>query len=157
PSSRGSAAERGRARKSVAEACGQLVAEGWLTARTGSGTGVTPPRRRAQPVPAAAPERVTPPRYDLRPGVPDLGAFPRRAWLTAARAALGAAPDHVLGYPDPRGLPQLRAALASYLARVRGVSVTGDQIVVCSGFAAGLALLCRVLRARPPTTIRADP
>src|SRR5262249_58910503 len=135
----------------------QLGAGGWLTARTGSGTWVPPHRPRAQPAPAAAPEELAPPRYDLRAGVPDLGAFPRRAWLTAARAALGAAPDHVLGYPDPRGLPQLRAALAGYLARVRGVSVTGDQIVVCSGFAHGLALLCQVLRARPPTTIRADP
>jgi len=25
-------------------------------------------------------------------------------------------PDYLLGYPDPRGLPQLRAALADYLA-----------------------------------------
>src|SRR5262249_56777559 len=115
--------------------------------------GVRPPRRRAPRRPPAAPGDWPPPRYDLRPGVPDLGAFPRRAWLTAARAALGAAPDHVLGYPDPRGLPQLRAALAGYLARVRGVSVTGDQIVVCSGFAHGLALLCQVLRARGTTTV----
>jgi len=153
PPSRVLAADLGIARNSVAEAYGQLVAEGWLTARTGSGTWVTPHRPRAQPAPAAVPEELAPPRYDLRAGVPDLGAFPRRAWLTAARAALGAAPDHVLGYPDPRGLPQLRAALAGYLARVRGVSVTGDQIVVCSGFAHGLALLCQVLRARGATTI----
>ena len=53
--------------------------------------------------------------------MPDLSAFPRRAWLAAARKALGAAPDHLLGYPDPRGLPQLRAVLADYLARARGV------------------------------------
>ena len=39
--------------------------------------------------------------------------------LTAARAALASAPDHVLGYPDPRGLPQLRTALAGYLAFLR--------------------------------------
>jgi GntR family transcriptional regulator/MocR family aminotransferase len=153
PPSRLLAADLGIARNSVADAYGQLVAEGWLTARTGSGTWVTPHRPRQQPAPAALPEEIAPPRYDLRPGVPDLGAFQRRAWLAAARAALGAAPDHVLGYPDPRGLPRLRTALASYLARVRGVSVTGDRIVVCSGFAHGLALLCQVLRARGATTI----
>jgi GntR family transcriptional regulator/MocR family aminotransferase len=153
PPSRVLAADLGIARNSVADAYGQLVAEGWLTARTGSGTWVTPHRPRPQPAAAAVPEEIAPPRYDLRPGVPDLGAFPRRAWLAAARAALGAAPDQVLGYPDPRGLPRLRTAVAGYLARVRGVSVTGDRIVVCSGFAHGLALLCQVLRARGATAI----
>src|SRR5215831_9808394 len=134
PPSRALAADLGIARNSVAEAYGQLVAEGWLTARTGSGTWVTQHRPRRQRAPVPIPEETAPPRYDLRSGVPDLGAFPRRAWLAAGRAALNAAPDHVLGYPDPRGLPQLRSALAGYLARARGVSVTGDRIVVCSGF-----------------------
>ena len=153
PPSRALAADLGIARNTVADAYGQLVAEGWLTAQTGAGTWVT--QRAAHPPrpTGPAPQAATPPRYDLRPGVPDLGAFPRRAWLTAARAALAAAPDHVLGYPDPRGLPQLRAALASYLARARGVSVTGDRIVVCSGYGHGLALLCQVLRARGATAI----
>ncbi|MGB8882035.1 MAG: winged helix-turn-helix domain-containing protein, partial [Solirubrobacteraceae bacterium] len=40
PSSRGLAADLGIARNTVAEAYGQLVAEGWLTARQGSGTRV---------------------------------------------------------------------------------------------------------------------
>ena len=43
------------------------------------------------------------PRYDLRAGGPDLSAFPRRAWLAAARKVLAVTPDHLLGYPDPRG------------------------------------------------------
>jgi DNA-binding transcriptional MocR family regulator len=43
-------------------------------------------------------------------------------------------PDHVLGYPDARGLPQLRVALAGYLARARGATVTPGRIVVCAGF-----------------------
>src|ERR1700689_2894981 len=38
PSSRALAADLGLARNTVAEAYGQLVAEGWLTARQGSGT-----------------------------------------------------------------------------------------------------------------------
>ena len=153
PPSRALAADLGIARNSVAEAYGQLVAEGWLTARTGSGTWVAPHRLRRPPGPAAARAEIAVPRYDLRAGVPDLATFPRRAWLAAARAALDATPDHVLGYPDPRGLPPLRAALASYLARARGVSVTADRIVVCSGFAHGLALICQVLRARGGTAV----
>ena len=46
PPSRALAADLGIARNSVAEAYGQLVAEGWLTARTGSGTWVTAHRPR---------------------------------------------------------------------------------------------------------------
>src|ERR1700733_10908360 len=42
PSSRALAADLGVARNTVAEAYGQLVAEGWLTARQGSGTRVAP-------------------------------------------------------------------------------------------------------------------
>ena len=45
PSSRALAADLGLARNTVAEVYSQLVAEGWLTARTGSGTSVA--ERRA--------------------------------------------------------------------------------------------------------------
>ena len=41
PSSRALAADLGIARNTVADAYRQLVAEGWLTARTGAGTWVT--------------------------------------------------------------------------------------------------------------------
>jgi GntR family transcriptional regulator/MocR family aminotransferase len=104
--------------------------------------------------PAAAPELTAPqpvtrqPRYDLHPGVPDLAAFPRREWLAAGRRALAAAPDRVLHYPDPRGLVQLREALAGYLARARGVAADPERIVVCGGFTHGLAVLSQALRAR---------
>src|SRR6266568_5114242 len=96
--------------------------------------------------PAAAVARRA--RFDLRTGVPDVAAFPRQAWLAAGRKALAAAPARALGYTDPRGLPQLRTALAGYLARARGVAVTPDRVVVCAGFAQGLELLCEALRAR---------
>ena len=83
-----------------------------------------------------------------------MSAFPRAAWLAAARRALGAAPARSLvGYGDPRGLPVLRAALAEYLARARGVSVTPERIIVCAGFAQGLELLCDLLRARGQRTL----
>ncbi|MCC3775254.1 GntR family transcriptional regulator, partial [Streptomyces sp. UNOB3_S3] len=50
PSSRSLAADLGLARNTVADAYGELVAEGWLTARQGSGTRVAP--RTAPPRPA---------------------------------------------------------------------------------------------------------
>jgi GntR family transcriptional regulator / MocR family aminotransferase len=149
PSSRVLAADLGVARNTVAEVFTQLVAEGWLTARTGSGTSVASWRGRAPgPGPAAAAAAARP-RYDLRPGEPDLSAFPRGAWLAAARKALAASPDAMLGYGDPRGLPVLRSALAEYLARARGVVAApgAGNIVICSGFAHGLEVVCRALRA----------
>ncbi len=156
PSSRALAADLDIARNTVAEVYSQLVAEGWLTAQTGSGTSVAP---RQAPDSGDAVEvgpQAPVHRYDLRPGVPDLSAFPRRAWLATARKVLGAAPDYLLGYPDPRGLPQLRTALAGYLARVRGVSADPGRIVICAGFAHGLAGLCRALSAAGTGTLAVE-
>jgi GntR family transcriptional regulator/MocR family aminotransferase len=156
PSSRALAADLGIARNTVAEVYSQLVAEGWLTARTGSGTSVAPHRAPAPGAPVTARPEQAVPRYDLRAGVPDLSAFPRRAWLATARKVLANAPDYLLGYPDPRGLPQLRAALADYLARARGVTADPAHIVICAGFAHGLAGISRALRATGSTTLAVE-
>jgi GntR family transcriptional regulator / MocR family aminotransferase len=153
PSSRALAADLGLARNTVAEAYAQLVAEGWLTARRGSGTTVADHPPVSEPDLPGPAERARPPRYDLRPGSPDLSLFPRPGWLAAARRALSAAPSAALGYADPRGRPELRAALAGYLARARGVQADPDRIVVCVGFTQGLALLSQVFRARGVTTL----
>jgi GntR family transcriptional regulator/MocR family aminotransferase len=157
PSSRALAADLGIARNTVADCYAQLVAEGWLAARQGSGTWVADrvpaPRAPGGPPPPAMARQA---RYDLRTGVPDVAAFPRQAWLAAGRKALAAAPAASLGYTDPRGLPELRTALAGYLARARGVAVTPDRVVVCAGFAQGLELLCEALRARGATTLAAE-
>ena len=156
PSSRALAADLGIARNTVAEVYSQLVAEGWLTAQTGSGTSVAPRRAPAAGAGIAARPEVAVPRYDLRAGVPDLSAFPRRAWLATARKVLANAPDHLLGYPDPRGLPQLRAALADYLARARGVTADPAHILICAGFAHGLAGISRALRSAGAGTLAVE-
>jgi GntR family transcriptional regulator/MocR family aminotransferase len=162
PSSRTLAADLGIARNTVAEVYSQLVAEGWLAARTGSGTVVAsppeisraaPPRERAADSRAGHEPVISPPRYDLHTGVPDLSMFPRREWLAAARRALTAAPDHRLGYGDPRGLAELRTVLADYLARVRGVRADPGLIVICTGFKHGLDVVCRALRATGCDTV----
>src|SRR5689334_16264407 len=69
PSSRQLAGDLGLARNTVADAYGQLVAEGWLAARQGSGTRVRH-QPAAPPTASPVPEAARPPRYDLRPGVP---------------------------------------------------------------------------------------
>jgi len=148
PATRTLAADLGIARNTVADAYGQLVAEGWLTARQGSGTRVAEHATGSNVRPATAAARSRAPRFSLRPGLPDLSAFPRGAWLAAARRALAAAPSEAFGYSDPCGRPELRTALAAYLARARGVRATADQIVICSGFTQVLSLLGRVLAAR---------
>jgi GntR family transcriptional regulator/MocR family aminotransferase len=156
PSSRALAADLAIARNTVAEVYSQLVAEGWLTARTGSGTSVAE-RRAVDPGPGSLVRpQVAAPRYDLRPGVPDLSAFPGGAWLATARKVLAAAPRELLDYPDPRGLPQLRTALAGYLARARGVAADPGQIVICAGFAHGLAVTCAALRSAGAATLAVE-
>ncbi|MEU0137915.1 PLP-dependent aminotransferase family protein [Streptomyces sp. NPDC006296] len=149
PSSRTLAADLGVARNTVADAYAELVAEGWLTARQGSGTRVA--RRAAAPGPVARGARARPvrrPVHSLLPGSPDLSSFPRAEWLKAARRALAAAPDTAFGYDDPQGRIELRTALADYLARARGVYANPERLVICSGFVHGLALIGTVLRRR---------
>ncbi|MET7638060.1 PLP-dependent aminotransferase family protein [Streptomyces sp. NPDC005438] len=148
PSSRALAADLGLARNTVADAYGELVAEGWLVARQGSGTRVAP---RAAPPPAPrgrAPraDRPAPVPLSLVPGRPDPSAFPRTAWASSVRRALATAPAEAFGFPDPRGRPELRRALADYLARARGVRAHPDRLLVCSGNAQALAVLGRALR-----------
>ncbi|MFF9620935.1 PLP-dependent aminotransferase family protein [Streptomyces griseosporeus] len=144
PPYRSLAADLGVARNTVADAYAELVAEGWLTARQGSGTRVAErgsPPRHAERVPVKAPPRARGPRHDLRQGTPDVSAFPRAAWLASYRRALQQAPNEVFGPGDPAGRRELREALAEYLARARGVRAEPDRIVICSGFAHALRLL----------------
>ncbi|MER6223712.1 PLP-dependent aminotransferase family protein [Streptomyces sp900105755] len=156
PSSRALAADLAIARNTVADAYADLVAEGWLTARQGSGTrvatGVAPVRQAATPAGTTAHR----PAYDLRAGFPDVSAFPRAEWLKAARRALTAAPNEAFGYGDPRGRPELRTALAAYLARARGVRADPERIVICAGFSHGLSLLGGMLRARGADTVAVE-
>jgi GntR family transcriptional regulator / MocR family aminotransferase len=147
PSSRELAAELGISRGVVSEAYGQLVAEGYLTSRQGAPVRVALTVRSSPPRPAA---RSLLPRfpYDFHPGLPDLAGFPRDRWLRSLRAAWRGAPLDAVGYPDPRGVPALREALAEYLGRVRGAAAEPEQTLVCTGFAQAFSLLCRWLAGR---------
>ncbi|MFC8957637.1 PLP-dependent aminotransferase family protein [Streptomyces sp. NPDC057101] len=148
------AADLGIARNTVADAYAELVAEGWLTSRQGSGTRVAD--RVAAPAPGPVRPTAPPPLpYDLVQGKPDPGAFPRATWLASARRALTAAPHEAFGIGDPHGRIELRRALVEYLARARGVRTSPDRIVICSGAAHALRLLARVLGTAGPWAVEA--
>jgi GntR family transcriptional regulator/MocR family aminotransferase len=145
PSSRMLAADLGVSRGVVVEAYQQLAAEGYLASRAGGYTQVA-----AGPATTTAGlmlARETPPRIDLSYGRADVSSFPRAAWLRAIREALASAPNDLFGYLAGSGVPQLRTAIADYLNRARGTLARPDQIVICTGYAQGIALLVGVLAA----------
>ncbi|WP_433260010.1 PLP-dependent aminotransferase family protein [Actinosynnema sp. CS-041913] len=166
PATRLLADELGVSRGVVVEAYRRLADEGLVSARTGVGTVVTPPGpagRAAAGLATPAVDAVGPllplarsAELDLSPGVPDLAAFPRAAWLRAERAVLTRTGAADLGYGDPRGLPWLRAELAARLARVRGVRADPDDIIVVAGVAQSLALLAHLLHRRGTVAIAVE-
>src|SRR6516165_5063819 len=108
PASRVLADELEVSRGVVVEAYSQLVAEGYLVARSGDGTRIAEGLAQQPPAPrasSAAPRRI---RYDLRTGIPDLSFFPRREWQAATAAVLRELPDSALAYGSRRGQHRLR-------------------------------------------------
>jgi GntR family transcriptional regulator/MocR family aminotransferase len=158
PASRVLSAELGVARSVVTEAYGQLAAEGWLDIRARALPRVAhvAAEGRADDQAVAAPPA---PRYELRPGAPDLALFPRADWLKSLRAALQTAPDSALGYGPAEGVSALRATLAAYLGRVRGVHGAGRPLV-CQGASQALLVAVGAIereRGRPALVAVEDP
>lgn len=170
PPSRTLATDLGCSRWVVTQAYGQLVAEGYLTARTGSATRVrtpgptggsgwangpagsraalgagsdpaaTHPHTSANPAPSGRTFRL-----DLAPGLPDLRAFPRRRWVEAVRSQLATLPYTELGYPPEGGCARFRCVMADYLRRCRGAQVDSVDVTCCAGVSDGVARLARCL------------
>jgi GntR family transcriptional regulator / MocR family aminotransferase len=142
PASRQLAAQLGVSRGVSSDTYDQLACEGYLEIRP-----------RSAPVVAAvaasttAASRPEPPRwrFDFTATTPDVGLFPRRAWAQAVQRASAGLPDTALDYGDYHGRTELRTALSSYLARVRGVRADPARIVITQGFTQALDLLCHVL------------
>jgi GntR family transcriptional regulator/MocR family aminotransferase len=134
----------------VTEVYDQLKAEGWLEARTGSGTTVAATHRLGPRSTAPAgpdPDSPPAPSTDLSPNLPDLRAFPLSTWKAALRRAVDQMTAADLGYPDPLGDRELRRVLADHLRRVRGLDADPADVVVTSGTAHSLSLLFRTLAA----------
>ena len=168
PSTRELASDLRVSRNTVMLAYEQLLAEGYVVSRNRATTSVAsalptstmpassramhgdPPAisayaRRLTRLLGTPPARSTGLQYDFRYGEPPVDEFPREIWrrLLAARARRSA--RDAFGYADPAGYAPLRAALAEYLKRARGVVAEPDQIVITSGSQQGFDLAARVL------------
>jgi GntR family transcriptional regulator/MocR family aminotransferase len=151
PSTRVLATDLGVSRRLVVDAYSRLAAEGFLLSTHGSGTRVatvdtaTTPRRDAG-------ETAKQFDIDFAPGSPDLGSFPRHAWLRALRQGLAEIESQAFGYVEPQGLHSARVAVADYLRRTRGVVADPRHVVLCSGATQAVALLASTLTGQTVAT-----
>ncbi len=148
PSTRSLAADLGVSRATVVAAYEQLAAEGYIVTRQGGASRVAGGGR--PPEAPADDDAPAPPVFaaDFRPGQPDLSAFPRKEWRRSMRRALDDAPDAALGYPDDRGIRELRVPLAAYLNRARTTDLRSEALHVVPGFGAGLVAVAEALAGR---------
>lgn len=160
PGSRGLAAALGVHRNTVLAAISALEAEGWVTTEPARGVFVVEDLPIDAPIPfGEGPAQATvialppPPPWTLRPapppdaicllgGLPDLSEAPTALLARAWRRAAGRG-RATLGYGDPRGEPTARAALAGMLRDLRGLSITGDDLLITRGSQMGLYLTAR--------------
>ncbi len=147
PSTRALASDLGVSRSTVVGAYEQLAAEGYLTAAHGSATRVCDVRPETGDEVEVNLFGPTP-LHDFRPGEPDPSTFPRARWMQSTRRVMRTVADASFGYPDPRGLPELRHVLADHLARTRSVVAATSSLRIVGGFAAGLSFLAETLLQR---------
>ena len=173
PSTRSLASELGVSRRTVLVAYEQLLAEGYVTGRVGSGTRVVPglahchdrsnpggsPRStRGAPRLAAfgrrlvrfvPPSRWTLPGaalpYDFRHPLPAVDDLPWVQWRRLTTGCLRETSTGLLGYGPPEGYAPLRAAIARYLYRARGVACDPAYVIIVGGSQQALDLTGRVL------------
>jgi len=169
PSSRALAQDLGVSRTTTLLALEQLLAEGYLSARRGSGTFVAdelpddlprirtsrPPRslkhpplsRRGEALaasPAGARRLAGPPRA-FRIGTPGVDLFPVQLWSRLVNRRLASVTAAQLDYGDPAGLRALREAIADHVQAARGTRCEADQVLIVAGAQQGLDLICRLL------------
>ena len=169
PSSRALAADLGVSRTTTLLALDQLLAEGYLTTRRGSGTFVAPelpdemprahagrPARASHPplsrrgmalarlTPAARRVSVSPPRA-FRLGVPAVDAFPVALWARLANRRLRSITASQLDYGEAAGLRALREAIAGHVSAARGTRCEAEQVFVVAGAQRATEIACQLL------------
>jgi GntR family transcriptional regulator/MocR family aminotransferase len=163
PSTRALAEDLGVSRLPVLTAYDQLLHEGYLEGRIGSGTFVSvaipddlltppqPPEAHAAARRIKRGTRVVPrPRDEgglgpFRMSLPALDRFPHALWarLVARRARTLRPAD--MAYGDPAGLVALRVAVAEHLRAARAVRSEVEQVLIVSGSQAAARLAATVL------------
>ncbi|MFN4141416.1 PLP-dependent aminotransferase family protein [Aestuariivirga sp.] len=141
PSTRALSEELGVARATVVEAYEQLLSEGYLETRSGSGTRVAaelpetlltaPPREAARAVPRLAFSRE--PARPFRSGLVDWENFPHEDWGRLLGRFWRNPPIALLEHNDAFGWMPLREAIARHLYEWRGIGCTAEEVVVTAG------------------------
>lgn len=145
PSIRECARELGVSNSTIELAYQQLVAEGYISARRGSGhvvnmhkatPGFSPARSeeyRAALAQLEADNRDTSPepRYDFAYDSIDAETFPFVSWARICREVyFSAGSERACLYDDPQGLFELRAEIARYINTEQGLDWTPEQVLV---------------------------
>ncbi len=151
-------------RSAVVSAYEQLLTEGFVSGKSGSGTyvasdlperveGSKRPRRpaaRAGAMQAPALDGFTDVtvRSEERPfnlGRTLVDARTMELWRRLSTRVFRSLDHTHFGYSDPRGSPELRAAICDYLRAARAVRCEPDQIIITSGTQHAIDLVIRVL------------
>jgi GntR family transcriptional regulator/MocR family aminotransferase len=151
PPTRALAAELGISRSTVVTAYEQLVAEGYIEGRRGSGYYVRELAETGRAIGrAAAPRRFeTPSAADsnafAHPGYPDDRLFPYRRWARCLARSARLEPEAQIVSRSRFGDPALRASIARYLADWRGLDVAPERIMITAGSVDALETCIRSL------------
>ena len=167
PSSRTLGQDLGIARPTVLEAYEQLLPEGYLEARHGSGTRVAHGIAAVMLKPGTAvplPAQKRPQAHvietgcvNFRSGIPALENFPQKEWGRLYRGICESLPGRAFRYSSPGGVWELREATAAYLFRVRGIRVPPERVMITSGSTQGLRIVAELLRGDGDTVLVEDP
>jgi GntR family transcriptional regulator/MocR family aminotransferase len=165
PSWRDLAAQLGVSRGTVRVAYERLINEQFVVGLGAAGTRVA-----ERPSPSSSPDwsPEAPPLPDLfhdfgtaplafQMGVPSQDAFPFKLWsriLTREARRAAAAP---VGYPDPRGDPDLRKEVTAYIGIARGIRCSPSQVLITAGFSGALGLAIRGLQLEGTEAWMEDP
>jgi len=151
PSSRELSAELHVARNVVIEGYEQLLAEGYVYSKNGSGTYISEgvaisEVEHKSDIPQKPVVLSKPPvSVSFRTGIPDLALIPIKKWAQIYhKIALDIEP-HQMDYQNTFGDDSLRVILAQYLNRVRGTNTRPENILITNGAAQSFNLLCQLI------------
>ncbi len=138
-------------RNTVLAAYQQLESEGFIYSKIGSGYYVEEmpeltQRKRADNIHRNRQKDKEAFLYDFRYGSIEPNVYRTRDFRKVLKEAMNELEDcDSLRDPDPKGLYELRQAIADHLREVRGIEADADQIVVTGGHHHSLKLLCDLL------------
>jgi len=157
PASRVLASELSVSRTTVQIVYDQLISEGYLVGRQGSGTFVAQEiTHLCQPHPrrTSAMQTVAP-WAPFQTGLPDLSLVPHQQWARHLERSWRRPEPELLAQPDPLGWYPLRMAISEHLAAWRQLSCNPEQVVITSGAWESLEIVFRGLMD-PGTTVAVE-